>query len=253
MRPVEQIAATTVSAPSPMFQAVIDSVQEDGTVNLLYMGAILDGVPCSPDANVAAGDVVVVATMSGGVNAVLARFARPAPPPPPDPNIPLPPPDPPATGSIDPMGPSDTGSWRNVNGSMRYEDDKPRQARYASSFGPYTGCWTFPGLGAACAGKTVSKITLSLARSAAANGIGGSATVRLYLTKASKVGNDPPSKYNLWTPGKLGRGVRDTWRVPTDWKTDLASGVAHGIVCYSDVENESIIFSKDARIAATFS
>lgn len=166
--------------------------------------------------------------------------------PPPDPK----PPKPPKTPSPVTTTPTATGAWRD---GKRDGDQPPRQSKYSSSFGPYTGAWFYGNLRDHTSGKSVRNMTITLTRSKTSNGISGGARVRLYLTAASSPKSSPPSRYSsVWSPGTLARGQRKTFTIPEVWQQHLASGQARGIVCYSNVTRESIIYSTSAPIRITY-
>lgn len=164
---------------------------------------------------------------------------------------PTPKPDPPAkTPSPVSTGVTSYGAWRD---GRRDSGSAPRQSKYNSSFGPYTGAWFYDNLRGHTSGKSVRSMTISLGRSKTSNGISGGARVRLYLTGASRPGSGPPSRYSsVWSPGTLARGQRKTFTIPSVWQDHLASGQAKGIVCYSTARSESIVFSSTADIRITF-
>lgn len=179
-------------------------------------------------------------------NAVYLHGQRPTAAPAPVPKPPKPPKAPPPVATT----PTATGAWRD---GKRHAGQPPRQSKYASSFGPYTGAWFYGNLRSHTSGKNVRNMTISLGRSKAANGISGGARVRLYLTAASGPKGSPPSRYSeVWSPGTLARGQRKTFTIPAVWQQHLASGQARGIVCYSTAKSESIIYSTSATIRITF-
>lgn len=292
--------------PPQMFVASVDSVQADGSLNLVYRGAVIDGVNASQDCDAQAGDAVIVATIAkdmfvmcraggqrpepfpdltpyalksdiptvppravvtwstgapsgaGWVQAenvylrkragqapeVHGRLASSQPEPEPDPD-----PDPPRPSPVT-TTPTATGAWRD---GKRDHGEPPRQSKYSSSFGPYTGAWFFDNLRGHTSGKSVSTMTITLTRSKTSNGISGGARVRLYLTSASSPKSSPPSRYSsVWSPGTLARGQRKTFTVPAVWAQHLAAGQARGIVCYSSTRSESIVFTESAPIRITF-
>lgn len=137
---------------------------------------------------------------------------------------------------------TDWAAWRD--GSRSEQGGGPRQSRYASSLGYWSGAWYFPSL----AGLAGDRLRLTLERSDASNGVSGGARVRLFLTSSFKPGSNTPPKSDPWSPGTLSQGQKATWTMPEAWEAAFRSGAARSIVCYSDTESESIIFLPTATI-----
>lgn len=127
--------------------------------------------------------------------------------------------------------PTDSGSWRSG-----------RPDEYASA--PTQGDWTGRGnrrgawfygtkIATACAGKTVSKMTVTLTRKRA-TGRNSKVPLHLYLHNYTSA---PSGQLNLGDgPEELLRlsvGAKGTATLPASWRTALASGSARGLAIYA--------------------
>lgn len=126
---------------------------------------------------------------------------------------------------------SDSGSWRGG-----------RPDEYASS--PMQGTWTGSGnrrgawfygmkIATACAGKTVSSMTVAFTRKTG-SGVNGKRPLHLYLHGYTSA---PSGQLSLGAgPEELLRlsvGAKGTATLPAAWRTALASGSARGLAIYT--------------------
>lgn len=247
----------------------VDSLRDDGTVNLSQGGAVYENVPClNSYLDRAAGDVVTVVRWSAGwcvLGKVGAEFDAPAPA---------------ATkitwGSAAPSGsgwvtgtpwvrsgelyiqtaagggtsapdavtisPSSQGAWRD--GGLD-SGQTPTQGAWSSYPHPYTGAWFYGStISAACTGLTVASMKVKLTRTSSSHGSYGAVRPLLYLLAASSAGSSTPTLGSGPELGPaLGLGSSGTFTLPGSWATALAAGTAGGIGVYADVGNSYLVFT----------
>ncbi|MFJ3507791.1 hypothetical protein [Streptomyces luteogriseus] len=161
-------------------------------------------------------------------------------------------PDTPAVPSPKPVtvSPSSSGTWRSG-----------RPDEYASA--PTQGDWTGRGnrrggwfygsaIQNACAGKTVSKMTVAFARKSGA-GVNAKRPLHLYLHNHS---SPPSGQLNLGDGPedllRLSAGAKGTATLPKSWATALASGAAKGLAIYASGSSDYMAVT-GGKITITFS
>lgn len=148
------------------------------------------------------------------------------------------------------ISPTDTGTWRGGR-----PDD------YASY--PTQGDWTGRGnrrggffygtkIASACAGKTVSKMTVRFTRRTG-SGVNAKRPLHLYLHDYSS----PPSGQLSLADGpdellSLSAGATGTATLPASWRSQLASGAAKGLAIYASGSRDYLSLS-GGSITITFS
>jgi len=158
-------------------------------------------------------------------------------------------PDVPAPKAVT-ITPTDSGSWRNG-----------RPDEYASA--PTQGDWTGGGnrrggwfygsaIQNACAGKTVSKMTVKFTRRRG-TGSNASRPLHLYLHDHSS----PPSGQLDLDDGpeellSLAVGATGTATLPASWRSQLASGAAKGLAIYASGSRDYLAVT-GGKITITFS
>lgn len=148
------------------------------------------------------------------------------------------------------VSPTDAGTWR----SGRPDD-------YASA--PTQGDWTGRGnrrggwfygsaIQNACAGKTVSKMTVAFARKTG-SGVNAKRPMHLYLHAHS---SPPSGQLNLGDGPEellsLSVGAKGTATLPKAWATALASGSAKGLAIYASGSTDYMAVT-GGKITITFS
>lgn len=245
----------------------VDSVRDDGTVNLAQGGTIHEAVPCQNSyLGRQAGDVVVVARWRAGWQ-VIGKAGAEYTPPAPAPGVKV------SWGASAPAGagwvtgtpwvragelyiqtaagggtsapgpvtlaPSSQGAWRD--GGLD-SGQPPTQGAWPTYPHPYTGAWFWSGAAAACAGNTVQSMTLRIARTASRHGSYGSVRPQLYLLAASSAGGSTPTLGDGPVPGpSLGLGASGTFAVPSSWQSAIATGAAGGIGMFAPTGSQYLI------------
>lgn len=235
---------------------VVDSVRDDGTVNLRQGETIYAGIfALTSYVDRKAGDTVTVVRSTAGwcvVGKVGAEWAPPAPDPldvdwgsgPPagsgwvsgtvwvrdgaiwvqtaDPT------PPPSASKPVTLPPTSQGAWRDGH---RDNDQSPTQGAWPSYPHPYTGGWFYgTTVVAACSGKSVAGMKLRVARSATRSGSFGGVRPILYLLSATTAPSATPALGDgpFYGPA-LALGVSATFDLPGNFRAALASGAAHGV------------------------
>lgn len=249
---------------------VVAAVREDGTVNLAQGESILPGVPCFESYTARkAGDIVTVLRWTGGWCVLGKNGAEPAPPTDTETTVawgsaapsgsgwvtgtvyvrdhelyvqtsaPAPPPSPETLKPVT-IAPTSQGAWRQGG---RDNDQNPSQGAWSSYPYPYTGGWFYgSAVTAACAGKSVSGMTIRVARTGSSHGIFGGVKPRFFLLAASAAGSSPPALGDGPRYGPaLGLGSSATWKLPSSWVADLASGAAGGIGISAGVGSDYLV------------
>jgi hypothetical protein len=145
-----------------------------------------------------------------------------------DPSPGTPPTRPPKTVTI---SPSDSGSWRG--GRPDAYRNNPYQGDY-SGRGNLRGGWFYgTAIAAACSGKTVSSMKVSLTRKSGA-GDNGRRSLHLYLHGYTSA---PGGDLNLGDGPEellsLSVGAKGSATLPAAWRSQLASGSARGLAIYA--------------------
>lgn len=163
-----------------------------------------------------------------------------------DPSPSTPAPRPPRTVAI---SPSSSGSWRN--GRRDEGRDNPYQGDY-SGRGDLRGAWFYgSAIQNACSGKTVASMRVEFTRRTGA-GDNGRRPLHLYLHDHSS----PPSSLDLDAGPEelisLSVGAKGTATIPSDWRSQLASGAAKGLAIYARGSRDYMSVT-GGRITITFS
>ena len=271
VRALADLASPAGGAGGPVqfMTRTVNSVREDGTVNLTSGDGVLLGVHCwEAYTDRTPGDKVIVARWRGGM-AVLGRMGGDPADTPADPGLALSwgTASPPGSGwvtgtlyvrdgelyvqtasgastpppaSIDPSG---QGAWRD---GSRDTGQDPTQGAWPTYPHPWTGAWFYGSqITTAAAAGTISALKLTLARSASSHGSYSAVTPILYLTAASSPSSTPPSVLgDPWTGfPALGLGSRRTATLPSSWRDALRDGTAKGVVAKAGTGSSYLIFS----------
>lgn len=142
-----------------------------------------------------------------------------------------------------------SGSWRN--GRRDEYRDFPFQGDYTGG-GALRGGWFYGSkIAAACAGKTVSKMTVSFSRR---RGSGANARRRMHLYLHDHT--SPPSSLDLDEGPEellsLSVGAQGTATIPAEWRIKLANGTRRGLAVYARGSRDYASFS-GGTITITFS
>lgn len=143
------------------------------------------------------------------------------------------------------------GAWRN--GSRDDSRNTPYQGDYTGR-GNLRGGWFYgTKIADACAGKTVTKMTVKVTR-LRGSGANDRRPVHFYLHDFTS----PPSGHLSLPTGpeellSLSVGASGTATLPTSWRTSLASGAMRGLGVYYDGTRDYAAFSTTANIVITFS
>lgn len=240
----------------------VDSVREDGTVNLLDGTILHPGIPCHTGyLNRAAGDKVVVMRWQAGwfvlgkagpasatTKALSLSWGQGAPagsgwltgtlwvrdgelyvetaaPPP-------------LSAKPVTLQPTTQGAWRS---GSRDNDQAPSQGAWSSYPHPYTGAWFYGSQITALSG-TPTSMSIRVARTSATHGVFGGVKPRFYLLAASAAGSATPALGDGPKYGPaLGLGASASWTLPGSWRDALASGAAHGIGITAEVGSGYLI------------
>jgi len=276
---------STPGQPVSFALMVVDSVRDDGTVNLVQGGTIYEAVPClNAYLARAAGDTVMVARWGAGWQ-VLGKagpeWAPAAASSTAVPRISWGESAPSGSGWVtgtpwvragelyvqtaagggsspattpDPvtLSPTSQGAWRD---GSRDTSQAPTQGAWPAYPHPYTGAWFYGTTVAdACAGKTVASMSLRLARTTASHGSYGAVRPQLYLLAASTAAGSPPTLGDGPLPGPaLGLGSSGKFAVPAAWRAALASGAAGGIGVFAPTGSQYLIFTGSCgQLTTTF-
>jgi hypothetical protein len=253
----------------------VDSVRDDGTVNLAEGETIHEAVPCQNSyLDRQAGDTVIVARWRAGWQVIGKAGSEWSPPRtllPTVPRISWGESAPTGTGWVTgtpwvranelyiqtaagggsspaatpddvTLAPTSQGAWRD---GARDSGQAPTQGAWSYYPHPYTGAWFYgSSISAACAGKSVASMKLRLARTSTRHGSYSAVRPQLYLLSASSAGGSPPSLGDGPLPGPaLGLGSSGTFTVPASWRSALASGSAGGIGVFAGVGSQYLIFT----------
>lgn len=245
---------------SPFSIMQVDSIQEDGTVNLAWGEAIINGVA----ANVSysprnEGDVVLVLNHTAGWR-VMDKIGGPV-------KVEIPeqidlafgPPAPSGytqasavwvkegaiyvqTGSGPAPGPADPPSSSkpkpvtlSPNTRAAYRDgdrdgSTPAQGAWPSYPHPYSTAFIYGSrIQAACQGKTVNSMQIRIARTGKYHGVSGKVRPRLNLHDETSAPKKTPSYSNRWEGPGLGMGDSKWVTIPSSQVARLASGSSSGI------------------------
>lgn len=173
---------------------------------------------------------------------VAAVAPSPKPPPPPAPPAAAPGP---ATRS-----PDSEGGWR---GSQAYDEPMAGDASPYSDGGDRIGGWFYgTDIAAACAGKTVAKMVVTITRQDSNHGRNAKVPVRLAThTKTSK---GKPTLSNKWSTGtSLARGGSASITLPANVRDALASGSAKGLACWGNGTSDYIRYVRSGKLVISFS
>lgn len=130
------------------------------------------------------------------------------------------------------ISPTSSGAWRG--GRRDQSRDNPYQGDWTGG-GNLRGGWFYgTSIAAACAGKTVAKMTVTVTRQRGA-GVNSKRPVRCYLHGHTS----PPSGQLDLDDGpesllSLSVGATGTAALPASWRTKLAAGTARGLAIYAD-------------------
>lgn len=246
---------------NPFQIMIVDSLQEDGLVNLRWGEAIINGVAAnvsySPRAE---GDVVLVLNHSAGWR-VMDKIGGPVQVDIPEPvDLEFGPSAPPAdfvqvnaiymkdgaiygqTGEGPGPGPGDPPkaskpkpvtldpSGRAAYRSGRRDGSRVAQGAWPSYPHAWTGLWLFgTRIAAACQGKTVDTMQIRVARTAKYHGVSGKVRPKLVLHDEASAPKTTPSLSNRWTGPGLGMGDSKWITIPSSAANRLASGASRGV------------------------
>lgn len=161
-------------------------------------------------------------------------------------------PTPPATKPPRPVtiSPSSTGSWRGGRPDDYASD--PTQGDWTGR-GDRRGGWFYGmNIAAACAGKTVSSMSITVTRKRG-SGVNAKRPVHFYLHNYT---SPPSGQLNLGDGPEelmaLSVGGRATAKLPASWRAALASGSARGIAVFSRGSRDYAAFTGGA-ITITYS
>lgn len=145
---------------------------------------------------------------------------------------------------------SSSGSWRN--GHRDDYRDYPYQGDYTGG-GDLRGGWFYGNkIAAACEGKTVAKMTVSISRRRG-SGVNAKRPVHLYLHNYA---TQPTGQLSLDDGPEellsLSVGANGTATLPASWRNKLASGSAKGLAVFAHGSRDYAAFS-GGSIKITFS
>ncbi|MDX2694943.1 hypothetical protein [Streptomyces ipomoeae] len=148
------------------------------------------------------------------------------------------------------ISPTDSGSWRN--GKPDEYAASPTQGDWTGR-GNRRGAWFYgSAIQNACAGKTVSKMTVRFSRKTGA-GVNAKRPMHLYLHDHSS----PPSGQLDLDDGpeellSLSVGATGTATLPASWRSQLASGAAKGLAIYATGSRDYMAVT-GGKLTITFS
>jgi hypothetical protein len=138
--------------------------------------------------------------------------------------------------------------------STTYTSETPKAGSWSSA--DWSGLWLIPGIAAACAGKTVTGMTLTVSRAGTSHGR-PTAPVRLGLHARTTLGK--PTLTDQWhatladgSHAVLPRGGRATVVIPAAQRAALASGAAKGVGVYGSGQSDYCIYGSTATLKITF-
>lgn len=277
----EEVARQT----NPFQLMQVDSVAEDGTVNLDFGGTIVNAVP----ANVSysprkEGDVVLVLTSPAGWR-VIDRVGAPQQLTIPDPvDLEFGPPAPTGytqasavwvkdgalyvqTGSGPAPGPSDpptasrpkpvTLDPSSAQGYRSGRKDSQRIAQGASPDYPksWSAIWTYGNrIADACQGKTVDRMQIRVARNSKRHGTSKKVRPKLGLHNETSPPSSTPGLGYRWDGSGLGFGASEWMTIPGSQAGRLASGASKGIGMSAGVSNSTYLIATSGcgQIRITF-
>lgn len=123
-----------------------------------------------------------------------------------------------------------SGSYRSADGWAFLSDGTVAQGAYSTAYGYYKGCW-FHGDTAfdALAGRTVSRIALTVARKSA-GGISGAQTIYAALhAHGSRPSGEPTFLTSAVAIGSLAWGAAAEFDLPVDFGQALVNRTAKGV------------------------
>ncbi|MFD4273828.1 hypothetical protein R2B67_26300 [Streptomyces cyaneofuscatus] len=210
--------------PGETTEAEIRELAAEVATDLQVVGAVSWGTESPPGTGWQSVIGTFVRKGPGGKAEYYHQLAATTEPPPPAPPV-----RPPSPVTI---SPTSSGTWRGG-----------RPDSYASN--PTQGDWTGRGnrrggwfygtqIAAACAGKTVSSMTVTFTR-ARGSGVNAKRPLHVYLHDYTSppsgqlsLGSDPEDLL------RLSVGSRGTATLPSSWRTALASGSARGLAIYAN-------------------
>lgn len=278
-----EIAAQT----DPFQLLVVDSVQANGTVNLLWGTDVLTGIPCNQSyVSRKGGDVVLVIRHSGGWRVIdkIGDEHRIEYPPIPSlafgaaqpsgsgwvkgeaiwvqdgaiyiqtgvgPGLPGDP-IPSQSASIPiPVTVSPTTTAGYVTGMRNGTEAK--QGAWGDFTEPWTGAWFYGAqIAAACAGRTIAAMKIQLTRSSKPHGMLSKATPRLHGHSHTTQPNTTPQLTNEWAGNGLGIGAAEWSPIPDEIAQALAVGDLAGIAAATTTSLDYIIYEPCGDILITF-
>jgi len=145
---------------------------------------------------------------------------------------------------------TDSGSWRN--GRPDDYASTPTQGDWTGG-GNRRGAWFYgTKIAAACAGKTVAKMTVQFTRRRG-TGVNAKRPMHLYLHDYTSA---PGGQLNLGSGPEellsLSVGAKGTATLPASWRNALASGSARGLAIYASGRSDYAAFT-GGTITITFS
>lgn len=270
---------------NPFQIMVVDSVQDNGTVNLQWGDGIINGVAAnvsySPRAE---GDVVLVLNHNAGWR-VMDKIGGPVEidiPEPIDLSFGTPAPagyakasavwvkdgalyvqtgEGPAPGPGDPPT-SSTPKPVTIEPTARqgYRSGRKDSQRFAQGASPsfpkaWSSIWTYGDrIKDACQGKTVDKMQIRVARVSAYHGSSKKVRPKFGLHNETSPPGSTPSLSNRWDGPGLGFGSSELATIPASQAAKLASGDMRGIGVSAGVSNSAYLIYKLAsgRVRITF-
>lgn len=274
-----------------LFPAVVDSVQQDGSLNLLIHDGIVTSIPSSKDYLAQPGDVAQVLYVRGQyfVLGRAGKAEKPAADPHPVSAVTVsgsapsgggwtlysdvyarqnqdgitelwlvrdtgePAPAPPSSGTVSATS-NAAWQWRPGTG---WTFEHPHQGCFNCSWGLYRGLWMFPdGAWNALAGKQITGVRVSIGRIARGHGYTyGGVPVTLWThPHANKPNGAPQRNAGPFFPGQLSLGERQTFELHPSFGESLRdiSGTA-GVMAFTQHEREYIIFRDDLTVHVDWS
>lgn len=253
--------------------AVVDSVRDDGTLNLQWGDGILEAIPAldsySPRA---AGDVVQVDQFGGGLMQVVGHpgpgssdgssggttVTRGTGAPPGSgwtqaqsvwvrpggvyAQLSAPPSQAEDAALSVPVAPADEGVYQSGHRTWAVNTGHATQGS-AAGYPQNTGVVVYGnGITTACAGRTPTAMRLGLSRQDYRHGSWSAVRVQVYLIAASSLPASTPAFLDGPRLGpKLGLNSSGTYSVDADWQAQLASGAAGGFAFTADPGNGGYI------------
>lgn len=245
---------------NPFQIMIVDSTREDGNVNLRWGETIINDVAANQAYNPRAeGDVVLVLNHAAGWR-VMDKIGGPVEVEIPDPvdltfGTPAPagytqaaavwvkdgalyvqtgegpapgPGEPPKASKPKPVT-LDTSSQAGYR-SGKKDGSRVAQGAWPSYPKPYTSVWTFGSrIEAACAGKTVDRMQIRVARTSRYHGVSGRVRPRLGLHDETSPPSKTPKLTNRWDGPGLGMGDSKWVTIPSSQAARLASGASRGV------------------------